>query len=132
MSFIDVGIVNKTDAVKVDTIVSSGFGTDPSGRLRVGSLTTLLDGKILNADNTLLFETVGTGTGAFATNLFNMSVTAGQYLIRQSKRFNSYFSSKSQLVELTFDNLQPQSNVTKRVGYFSSNAVAPFNSSKDG
>lgn len=132
MAFIDVGIVNQAEAVKVEAVAGSGFGIDPSGRLRVGSLTTLLDGKTLNVDNTLLFETVGTGTGAFATNLFNMSVTAGQYLVRLSKRFNPYFSGKSQLIEETFDNFQPQSNVVKRVGYFSSNAVAPFDTTKDG
>jgi hypothetical protein len=61
-----------------------------------------------------------------------MSVTSGQYYIRQSKRFHPYFSGKSQIVEETFDNFAPQANVTKRVGYFSSNAVAPFQSTFDG
>lgn len=94
---------------------SNNFGTDPSGRLRVGSLTTLLDGKILNADNTLLFETVGTGTSTYANNKVNMAVAAGQYLIRQSKRFNPYFSGKAQLIEETYYTFQPQTGLTKRI-----------------
>lgn len=111
---------------------SNNFGTDPSGHLRVGSLTTLLDGKILNADNTLLFETVGTGTATYANNKMNMTVAAGQYLIRQSKRFNPYFSGKAQLIEETYYTFQPQTGLAKRVGYFSSNAVAPYNLNYDG
>jgi len=62
------------------TQATNNFSYDPSGRLRVGSLTTLLDGKILNADNALLFETVGTGTGTFTNNKFNMAVTAVQVI----------------------------------------------------
>lgn len=131
MGFIDVNLVN-SEPIQVESVAVGGFGTDPSGRLRVGQMYTLLDGKILNADNTRLFETIGTGTGAFSNNKFSMSVTSGQYLIRQSKRFNPYFSGKAQLIEETFDNFQPQVGITKRVGYFSSNAVAPYNSNKDG
>ena len=108
------------------------FGYDVSGRQRVGSLTTLLDGKILNSDNTRLFQVVGTGTAAFINNKSNMPVTAGQFLERQSKRFCPYFSGKAQLIEETFDNFQPEVDVVKRVGYFSSNNVTPFDTNKDG
>ena len=59
-------------------------------------------------------------------------MTAGQYLIRRSYRYFPYFSGKSQQIELTFDGFQPETNVVKRVGYFSSNAVAPYDTSKDG
>jgi hypothetical protein len=109
-------------------------GTDAGGILRVGSQTTLFDGKILNADNTDIWENVGTGTTAFVStdNLMNMSVTSGQYAIRQAKRFSQYFSGKSQRVEVTFDNFGVQANVVKRVGYFTSNEVAPYDSSYDG
>jgi hypothetical protein len=79
-----------------------------------------------------LFQNVGTGTGTYSNNAYTMSVTAGQYLIRQSLRFNPYFSGKSQLFEPTYDNFQPEAGVAKRAGYFSSNAVAPHDSDKDG
>jgi hypothetical protein len=123
--------------IKVDGLALSSnqvqpFGYDAGGRTRVSQLTTLLDGKILGADDTDLFENVGTGTFTFQNNTMLMSVTAGQYCIRQSKRFSPYFSGKSQLVEETFDSFQLEPGIIKRVGYFSSNAVAPYNSTKDG
>lgn len=200
----------------------TSFTLDAGARVRISALTTLGDYKILDRDETLLIETVGTGTGLFTDNKYSMSVASGQYLIRQSKRYHPYLSGKSQQVELTviglsgnvsivvqnagtdvfrinqadwnvnpltghdwanfnvliFDFLwlggammrtfivtatgivlvdmrnvaaqvpslllkspnQPVRyeirsdgvNTTKRVGYFSSNAVAPFNSNKDG
>jgi hypothetical protein len=108
------------------------FGFDAGGRTRVSQLTTLLDGKILGADDTNLFENVGTGTFTFQDNTMLMQVTAGQYCIRQSKRFCPYFSGKSQLIEETFEDFQLQAGIIKRIGYFSSNAVAPFTSNYDG
>jgi hypothetical protein len=108
------------------------FSYDASSRIRVGQLNTLLDGKTLGQDNTYLYDNQGTGTGTFSANTYNMSVTSGQYRIRQTKLFCGYSSGKSQLIEATFDNFQVQANTTKRVGYFSSNAVAPYDSNKDG
>lgn len=108
------------------------FGIDAGGRTRVAQITTLLDGKILGADDSFLFENAGTGSATYANNKVNLSVTAGQYIIRQSKRFCPYFSGKVQLVEGTFDNFQTEANTTKRVGYFSSSAVAPHTANFDG
>jgi len=114
------------------TILGNNFGHDAGGRTRVSQITTLLAGKILGADDTTLFENVGTGTATYGSNKVNLSVTSGQYIIRQSKRFAPYFEGKCELVEATFDNFQTEANTTKRVGYFSSNAVAPYNSNLDG
>jgi hypothetical protein len=108
------------------------FNVDASFRTRVSQLTTLMDLKTLNVDRPLLVETIGTGTNTFAVNQNTMSVTTGQYEIRQSKRFAHYFSGKSQMIEMTHRNFHPEANVTKRFGYFSSNAVAPYDTSKDG
>lgn len=105
---------------------------DAAGRARVSQITTLFDGKKLGADDTLRWTTVGTGTLTFQQNKAQMSVTAGQYLIRQSPHYNPYFAGKSQIIEPTFDNFHPQEGVVKRVGYFSNNAVAPYDSNKDG
>jgi hypothetical protein len=91
-----------------------------------------MDLKTLDVDRPLLIETTGTGTNTFAVNQNTLSVTAGQYEIRQSKRFSHYFSGKSQMVEMTNRNFHPEANVIKRFGYFSSNAVAPYDTSKDG
>jgi hypothetical protein len=120
-----------TYAISSNTSIG-GITQDAGGRVRVSQLTTLGDYKTLNADRTLLLETVGTGTGAFSANKYSMSVTAGQWLVRQSRRYHPYFSGKSQMVECTFDNFGLQANVTKRVGYFSSSAVSPYDSTYDG
>ena len=115
--------------VNIDT---DNFSYDAGGRSRISQITTLLDGKILGEDDLTLFENVGSGTPVYTNNKLDMPVTSGQYIVRQSKRFNPYFSGKGQLVECTFDNFQTEANTTKRVGYFSSNAVAPYNSNLDG
>lgn len=108
------------------------FTLDASSTVRVSQRTSLFDGKLLNVDDTLLTENFGTGTGTFTTPLYTMTVTSGQYRIKSSKHYFPYFSGKSQLIECTFQNFHSEANVTKRVGYFSSNAVAPFNSNLDG
>jgi hypothetical protein len=108
------------------------FSLDAGGRTRVSQITTLLDGKILGEDDNTLFENIGTGTATYANNKVTLSVTPGQYMIRQSKRFCSYFSGKNQLVEETFYRFQLEPGLIKQVGYFSSNATAPYNSSVDG
>ena len=61
-----------------------------------------------------------------------MSVTSGQYFIKQTKRYYPYFSGKPQIVEHTFDNFQTEGNLVKRTGYFSSSSVAPYADSFDG
>lgn len=109
-----------------------GILGDLGGRMRVSQTRTLFDGKTLNTDDATRFENSGTGTATFNTNQCNLAVTAGQYIIRNSPHTNPYFSGKVQDVEFTFDSFAPETNVVKRVGYFSSNAVAPYDSDKDG
>jgi hypothetical protein len=108
------------------------FQIDAGGRTRVSQITTLLAGKLLGSDDTDLFENVGTGTANYLNNKVTLSVTAGQYMIRQSKRFCPYFEGKSQLIETTNDNFQFEDGIIKRIGYFSSDAVAPYENNFDG
>lgn len=110
-----------------DTITKMG-----SGALMVAEPAIIFDGKTLGSDNPLLWENVGTGTFAWANNMCAMSVTSGQYCIRQSRRYMAYFAGYPQFVEITLDNFDIQANVVKRVGYFSSSAVAPHNTIYDG
>lgn len=127
-----IGTMASPFKASVKTSFKNTANIDSGGRLRVSQITTLFDGKILNSDDTNLFGNVGTGTGLYQNSTYKMSVTSGQYLIRSSKFYLPYFSGKSQMIEMTFDNFQTQTNVIKRVGYFSSNAVAPYDSNKDG
>jgi len=96
-----------------------------SGALMVNNPFILFDGKTLNEDKPLLWQNTGTGTFTFQGNKMKMDVTSGQYCIRQSKRRIPYFSGYPLFIEKTFDFASLQTNVIKRDGYFSSNAVAP-------
>lgn len=129
------GMTPLGDQVNIHATPDGSLRTDvvtPVGSLPVSQLTTLFDGKTLNRLFPEMFEAVGTGTGTFQTNKYNMAVTSGQYEIYQSRRFLPYYSGKPQKVELTFDNFAPETNVIKRAGYFSSNTSAPYNSTLDG
>ena len=108
---------------------------DAGGRLRVSELTTLGDLKTLNEDDTLLMENTvgGTGSAVWADNKCTLTAAAtNDFAIRRSRHYFPYFSGKSQPVEATFDGFDTEDGVLKRVGYFSSNAVSPYNSDLDG
>ena len=83
------------------TLNPEAFTLDAGRRMRTSSLTTLGDYKTLGADEALLLQNVGTGTGLWGDNKYSMSVASGEYLIRQSKKYHPYLSGKSQQVELT-------------------------------
>jgi hypothetical protein len=117
---------------RVDSFLGEPMRSDVGGRYRVSQTQTLFDGKILNAENPRKWDTKATGSATFSGNTVNLSVTAGQYAVRQGKFFLPYFSGKPQLIETTYINFANEPGVVKRVGYFSSNAVAPYDSNKDG
>lgn len=110
----------------------SPISGDAAGRVRISNITTLGDYKILDFDSPFRIETVSTGSGSYGNNKYTMEVASGQYVIRQTRRVHPYFSGKSQLVEITFDNFHLQSGVTKRVGYFSSTGTSPYTGNYDG
>lgn len=93
---------------------------DAGRRVRVGQLTTLFDGKALNADNPRLWSTVGTADFTFAGNIPTITADAGEYGIRESRFISPYFSGKSQQVEMTAANFHAETKVVKRLGYFNS------------
>jgi hypothetical protein len=119
---------------RVDAFPSVGpINYDAGGRTRTSQLTTLFDGKTIRAEDTLLWDTKGTGTRTFEDGAINrLSVAAGQYIVRQTKQYFPYFSGKSQLVEETYDTFGLQEGVIKRFGGFSSSADAPYDANKDG
>jgi hypothetical protein len=117
---------------RVEAYLGGSINTDPSGRLRASQLTTLFDGKTLVADDPLLWSNAGTGTLTFDRNMAVMSVIPGQYQVRQGRFFCPYFSGKPQLVEPTFDTFAPEPGLVKRVGYFSSSPIAPYEADFDG
>lgn len=105
---------------------------DIGSRVRVSQINTHGDLKLLNSDKNLLWESVGTGTGVFNNNVFTLSVSPGQYFIRATKRYFPYFSGKSQMLEMSFESFNFETDIIKRFGYFSSNDSLPYDLNYDG
>lgn len=111
---------------------------DAFGRLRVSSVTSLIELKHVHDNLPLLVDEKVSGVGASAVwsspnSEVVMSVTNNnEYVIRQTRSRGIYQPGKGQIMEASFGNLELQTNVIKRVGYFSSTTVAPYNSSFDG
>lgn len=85
----------------------------------------LLDTQVVNG---------GTVSYDATKNSASLDVTAasGDVAIIGSKQFHPYYPGHAQQVQFTFIGLAPQTDVIKRIGYFSSTTVSPFDSSKDG
>lgn len=109
---------------------------DAGKRIRISALTPVFDGKTLKDKNPLIFDETGTGIAgsSFDTNNsgVTLSVTSGEYIVRQSKMFCPYFPGKSQIVETTLIGFGNQANIVKRHGYFSSSTTAPYTANYDG
>lgn len=61
-----------------------------------------------------------------------MDVSVGGYAIAQSFQRHPYYAGKSHKPEFTFEDLTPQVGVIKRVGYYSSSYIAPYDDGLDG
>lgn len=116
----------------INGINPSSYNADISGALRTSQKNILGYYKKLNYANSLIMESVGTGTDTYANGINTMAVTAGQYRIRQSKLFHPYYPGQSQLADITYRNFANQSGVIKRAGYFSSSTAAPYDTGFDG
>lgn len=114
---------------------SDSANLDAFSRLRVSQTTTLLDLKHLY-DKLPLFideKNGGNGTASWADACVTMSTsTNSDYVVRQSMKAAPYQSGKSQLVEASFTNFATQSNVIKRVGYYTSGTASNYGNGFDG
>jgi len=135
---LDVNVIQSSPSTGSQEVkFSKSPNIDAFGRLRVSQVTTQFDAKQLH-DALPLFideETIGTGASAHSTTLAESQLTtaaASDAVILQTKQRFNYQSGKSQLLFWTFNNMDNETNVTKRVGYFSSNTTTPFDSTKDG
>jgi hypothetical protein len=80
----------------------------------------------------LLIDRVGTGSQVYSAGVVNMSVTAGQYAVAQTKFCHPYVSSHPSLYTITFAKFQTQANVVKKVGAYRSSTAAPYTANIDG
>ena len=116
---------------------SDSSNLDAFGRLRTSNVTSLLEYKHVYDKLPLVINEVTAGT---ATSVFDkpnsqvvMTVsTNNDYVIRQGVARGIYQPGKGQIFEASFSNFQLQTNVIKRVGYFTTSTVAPYNSIVDG
>lgn len=110
---------------------------DAFGRARVSELTTQFDAKQIYDNLPLFIDTVTNGTGLSTHSTVEArsqltTVLVGDYVISQTKQRFNYQSGKSQLIFMTCNNFESETNVTKRIGYFSSSSVSPYTASLDG
>ena len=116
---------------------SDSSNLDAFGRLRTSNVTSLLEYKHTYDKLPLVINEVTAGT---ATSVYDkpnsqvvMSVlTNNDYVIRQGVARGIYQPGKGQIFEASFSNFQLETNVIKRVGYFTTSTSAPYNSVVDG
>jgi len=122
----------------LDSIIHSSYNpsNDTFGRLRVSENVTLFDSKFLADKLPIVWdeEIIGGATSVHSSTNAQivMSTTSNNdAVIRQTKMRFNYQPGKSQLILLT-GLLSIESNITKRIGYFSSSSTSPYSASRDG
>jgi len=122
----------------IDAIYANGAGGSANPfAVRVdgvarGNSKQLLEFSYGDSDIALDVNTAGTGTATVNTNVLDLTVTSGQFVVGQTRCKANYVKGNPQLIELTFQNGQTQSNTTKEIGYYSDSIVSPFSGSVDG
>jgi hypothetical protein len=116
---------------------SDSVNLDAFGRLRVSETRSLLELKYDQDKLPNQVDELVNGSASSTLDSTNacviMSVSnTGGYVIRQSKERAIYQPGKSQLCDFSFSDFQLDSNVIKRVGYFSSTTAATYDSQFDG
>jgi hypothetical protein len=110
----------------------ANMGYAPSGATISDGPRILFDGKTLGEDLPATWSAGGTGVSTFQDNKVQLAVDSGEYLIRQGTRPVPYFSGYPLYVEMTADHFGHEAGVVKRMGAFSSSAVAPYSDGLDG
>jgi len=110
-----------------------------AGRLRTSNQRSQNAYLQLNQKDTVRFDEETSGGGETSTyegngvGSVNMTVTTNnEFVIRQGKEWAYYYPGKPLKAELTASKFQSQTDITKRMGYFSSSTVSPFTSNLDG
>ena len=127
MSFIYNNAVKYSDSPNLDAF----------GRLRTSNVTSLLEYKHTYDKLPLVINEVTAGTATSVYQKVNSQVvmsvsTNNDYVIRQGVARGIYQPGKGQIFEASFGNFQLQTNVIKRVGYFTTSTNAPYNTVVDG
>ena len=125
-------VLGEDSRAQVSTFPGIPATITADGRTRSADLTPLFDGKVLFAEDNELFTSGGTGTATWANQAVVLSVTAGQYMVRQSRQYFPYSSGYPKVAEITFQDFQLVPGLIKRYGLFGSSEVAPYTANFDG
>lgn len=128
-------VLNKLNTVGIQA--SDSPSADAFGRWRVSEVFTQIDIKQLRDNLPLFIDQVTNGTALATFNIGSANTTlstsnSGDYAIAQTKQRFEYQSGKSQQIFQTFFNMNPEANIIKRIGYFSSSSTANYNTLLDG
>lgn len=110
---------------------------DVFGRLLVSEQITVADLKQIHDALPLFIDSETNGTGAATYNTGESSTTistaaSGDWVVAQTFQRFPYQSGKGLPALLTLYDFAPETNVTKRVGCFSSSVTTPFTAERDG
>jgi hypothetical protein len=109
-----------------DNVTASGSLIDAFGRMRISQPYTLFD-SVNRYEKNDKFDEATANNGTVTYNTFDSSIslnvanTAGDSVIRESKRVFTYQPGKSLLVMNTFSMAEANTNLIQRVGYFGAN-----------
>lgn len=124
--------------LKGDIKAADSPSVDAFGRWRVSQVASQFDLKQLHDALPLLYDTVEIGTGSATHTVAEArtqmtTAAASDAVIMQTFQMANYSSGKSQLIFLTFDTFEDETNITKRVGYFTNRTSgSPHDTLKDG
>lgn len=136
MTIMNDALVKIKSAIKDQD--SSSMKVDAFGRERVSLPRLVFNYYQHDYDQSFLTDTIknGTGTSVWTKDLSStrMSTAAdGDYVIRQTFERFLYQSGSSTLIMISIDNFQPETNIVKRIGYFSNQEFsAPYDNELDG
>ena len=118
-------------------LVNNGQSLEAFGRTEVSQITTQLDLKQSSGQLTEFIDTITVGS-ATSTYLPNNAATVlsvssnSDLVIGQTFQRTNYQTGKAKVVKMTFYSFQPQTDVVKRIGYYSTEFGSPYNVGIDG
>jgi hypothetical protein len=124
----------KRNADILPVIYADSPSFDAFGRLRVSQVTTRTDTKQVHDDLPLFIDKKSEGRSLAVSHVYTrddsstklVCSSVGHFAISQTKRRFNYQTGKSQEIFMTFENFDSQKGYIKRIGYFSSNFVSPY------
>lgn len=121
ISSVDAWYLQNTNNAIGKVMLADSNNLDSFGRLRTSEPVTLYESTMISDDQSLIFDTSGTGSVVYLPNESMMRLdvsSAGQYEIRQSHFFSHYQPGKCLTGIISFIFGDKTSDTVKKVGLF--------------